>query len=726
MKHLKFILLALCCVFFTANALATSVTKDNAAKVAKNYLSEVLFSNGKNLTSAISESFEITKDGNTVFYVFNFEKGGYVMVSAEDRFAPIIGYSTTGHYDQNNVPDGLQFLMGEYSEIIAFIRENNIAGKPQYAEKWERYQSDNLQLDRNTAAVVVAPMTALWNQDSPYNFYAPDATGGPGGKAYAGCVATAMSIIMYYWRWPWQGTGEKSYNPYFAPPNDCPGLKAPSILTAKFGETYYDYNGMYGTPEVTADKLLYEPIALLQYHAGVAVSMMYCNTGSGAYSTNVPVSMRNYFKYDPTIHQVARTTTAAWTTMLKEQLDLKQPVYVSGRNAKNEGHAFVCDGYNSDDYMHYNFGWSGYHNGYYISDQPEEFLATSLAAIVNFIPDRTKGYPINANGTWTVPWMKGTISDCSGPVDFYEKGTTSKWLIDPASVGNATASITINHIEMNLAVGDYLRFYDGEDESAALLGEFTGSAAFSPITSSGGKVLVKFTSAADSPTAQGFLISYEAKAVQHCDPRSPITITNLEGIFTDGSPEDMNYNNGNGMCTWNIFPKDAIDSTEIELIFTRIDTEAGVDLIKILDLDKNKLITTISGKYLPTDTLPQYKIQTKRVRVTFFANDYINGKGFELQYKVTKVGIAELENVNNISIYPNPVKDMLSVVFNAEVADNFEITLFTITGQTIYKENLINFAGDYNKTLDMSGFSQGVYLMQIKSSKGVTTHKIVK
>jgi len=725
MKHLKIILLALFCIFFTANVLATNVTKNDAAKVAKNYFSEVLFSNG-NLPSNISESIEITKDGNTVVYVFNFEKGGYVMVSAEDRYTPIIGYSPTGYYEQYNVPDGLQFLLEEYSEMISLIRAQNISGEPQYAEKWERYLSDNLQLDKSAAAVVVAPMTALWNQDSPYNFYAPPASGGPGGKAYAGCVATAMSIIMYYWRWPWQGTGEKSYNPIF-PASPCPGLNAPDFLQAKFGETTYDFNGMFGTPEVSADKVLYEPIALLQFHAGVSVSMMYCGDGSGAYSYTVPSAMRNYFKYASNIQQVQRTsysTTAAWTTMLKGQLDLQQPVYVSGQGPSG-GHAFVCDGYNTDDYVHYNFGWSGSANGYFVSDKPNEFTS-SVAAVINFIPDRSQGYPINGNDTWTVSWMKGNISDCSGPVDFYNKGVTSKWLIDPGAEGNVVENITINYVKMNLAAGDYLRIYDGDNESATLLGEFTGNNPFDAVTSSGDKVLVKFTSAPDSPTAQGFMISYDVKAKQCCDPRNPITITNSQGSFTDGSPENMNYNNSTGPCKWFIYPKDAIAETEITLSFTRIDTEEGVDEIKIMDMDKNKLIATFSGKYLPTDELPVRTVNTKKIQVSFSSNPYINGKGFEVNYQVTHLGIKQLENVINLTIYPNPVKDRLYINFFAEVADNFDINIYTVTGQEIYKETLTNFTGDYNNMLNMSNFSQGIYLLQIKSSKGMITRKFVK
>ena len=717
--------MVLFCMFLTVNTFATSVTQDNATKVAKNYFSEVLASQGKNFTPMISESFELTKDGNTVLYVFNFEKGGYIVVSAEDQFTPIIGYSPDGYYDQNNLPDGLKSLLEDFSDMIAFIREKNIAGEPKYAEKWERYRSDDFKPDRSRATVVVAPMTALWNQDSPYNFYAPPAKGGPGGKAYAGCVATAMSIIMYYWRWPWQGTGSFTYTSL-----DCSdgSITEPIELSADFSTAYYDYNGMFGTTTQSADKVLSEPIALLQYHAGVSARMHYCGPdGSGAYSNYVPNPMRNYFKYASNIQFLNRSSysTDAWLAIIKNQLDLKQPVYTSG-SSPTTGHAYVCDGYNSDDMVYYNFGWSGSSNGYYVVDGPYTYynLKTS-GAIINFIPDRAQGYPINCNNTWTISWMKGTIADCSGPVDNYYAGTTSKWLIDPALAGNHVKNITIGHIEMDLAAGDFLRIYDGETESDSLLGEFTGNEPFEAITSTGAKVLVKFTSATNSPTAKGFMISYDAEAIPCCDPRAPITMTARVGKFTDGSPENLNYNNNAGPCSWFISPENPLPETEITLKFNRLDTEEA-DVIKIINQSTNKLVANVSGRYGPEDELPQFTVKTAKIKVMFSSNSYVNGTGFEIEYEAKPVSINELEDLNYLAVYPNPVKDKLFVKFNTEIADDYNITICNVMGQIIYRETLNNFVGDYDNSLNFSSFAKGVYMLQIKSSKGMITRKIVR
>jgi len=714
MKYTKQIFMALFCMSLTVNALAMSVTKENAAKVAQNYFSAIVMPDGMTRAAVISESFDIKKEGATVLYVFNFEKGGYAIVSADDRFTPILGYSPDGYYDQGNMPDGFEFLMEEFSEMIAFIQERDIIAQPEYTAKWERYASDN-PADRGTTAVVVAPMTVLWNQEAPYNYYTPTVNG---SKTPAGCVATAMSIIMYYWRWPWQGVGEKRYKP-----ETCNGVQM-EILEANFGETYYDYNGMYGTPELTADDYMYEPIARLQYHTGISVNMAYCPGGSGANSGTVPIAMKTYFKYDPSIKYIERQNypnTDAWADMLKEQLDAAQPVYTSGHSPSG-GHAFVCDGYDSNDMFHYNFGWSGQANGYFVADKPGEFTS-DVGSIINFIPDRSQGYPLDCNGNWVLSHMRGMLADCSGPIDNYAPGVTATWLLDPTLYGDAVDYITISCNEIDLAAGDYLEIFDGENDEAPSLGKFTGNATFETVTSTGGKVLVKFTSSATSATGKGFLITYKATPTQHC--KGDITFTTPTGQFTDGSPEDVNYAANAINCKWFIKPAGATDpETEITFDFLRLDTEANNDVIKFYNVVGAKLLATVSGTY-PPDSLPQVVAKAKEVMVAFSSNAFINGKGFEIKYSTNPVSIKEVENINDLLVYPNPANEKLNIKFNTSTADDFNITIYNVTGQAVYKETLNNFVGSYYNEIHMNDFAQGVYLMQVKSSKGAVTQKIV-
>ena len=62
-------------------------------------------------------------------------------------------------------------------------------------------------------------------------------------------------------------------------------------------------------------------------------------------------------------------------SIIKGELDDNRPVIIyGGENDQNEGHQFIIDGYNTSDYYHVNWGWSGLANGYYLLSvlEPEE------------------------------------------------------------------------------------------------------------------------------------------------------------------------------------------------------------------------------------------------------------------------------------------------------------------------------------------------------------------
>ena len=84
----KLVLLAFCLVYvFIANA--GSVTEQQALQKARQFMQ------GKNLSMTQQTSQAgLDCDGITPFYVFNAEKnGGFVIVSADDRTKPILGYA---------------------------------------------------------------------------------------------------------------------------------------------------------------------------------------------------------------------------------------------------------------------------------------------------------------------------------------------------------------------------------------------------------------------------------------------------------------------------------------------------------------------------------------------------------------------------------------------------------------------------------------------------------
>jgi len=196
-------------------------------------------------------------------------------------------------------------------------------------------------------------LTTNWNQDWPYNQLCPVDNAGPGGHVYAGCVATAMSMVMKYWNWPVTGQGSHGYTAY-----------PYGYQSVSFANTTYLWDQMPNAISLTND-----PIARLMYHCGVAVNMDYAPDGSGAQSADAAAALRQYFRYYTGLNYVEKQnyTQTTWDNLLREQLDNVHPLYYSGGGTSG-GHAWACDGYQGTNYFHFNWGWGGWDNGYFYSN----------------------------------------------------------------------------------------------------------------------------------------------------------------------------------------------------------------------------------------------------------------------------------------------------------------------------------------------------------------------
>ena len=682
--------------------------------VATNFYYEVQsFHNVEYNQISVSEIFDIKRDGNSVYYAFNFTHGGFVIVSADDLFTPIIGYNTKGRYSETDAPENWQWLMNEFAEMIAFGQREKMGTNTEYTDMWQHFTAGKPSLLRGSREIVVPPLTkTMWYQDYPYNYYAPLEPNGSGGRVYTGCVATAMSIIMHYWRWPKQGNGSHSYNPNVG---FC--SKQYPIQTANFGETEYHFEGM---PYALKKNASENPIALLMYHCGVSVDMMYCYSGSGAYSDDVPDAIKEYFRYDKSaqIHNKDYMSVIEWKNLLKTDLNKGYPLYSSGQS-NTAGHAFVCDGYTTDDLFHYNFGWGGSANGYYTVENVNGFNSWQ-SAINNYIPDKTQ-YESNCQEFTLIPFAEGTIADCSGPVQNYKPNLSIAWLIDPDAEGDLSKKNTTIEWELfDLAQGDYLRIYDGNSDSSPLLAEYTAGNQPKKLISSNSKVFIRFTSCPTSETAQGFLLYFKSSPVYYCSTAP--TFTEPEGTFSDGSEENYNYPN-NTQCTWKIYPENA---KSIEITFNYFETEEKNDVVRIFDWETYKTVATLSGVY-SKDNLPKVTVLSGKAQISFTSNHTINAKGFELNYKaITQSSIEEQnQDVQMLSVFPNPASTQLAISFVSHHIDNIQIDIINILGENIYTETVTNFSGNYHKTIPIEMLSKGIYFLKIISSSGISVKKVI-
>ena len=268
-------------LFSVTALLARPVNEAGAKAVAQRFLSLKISKELRDNDLQLAHTGVSTR-GETCFYVFNAGGDGFVIVSADDRFRPIVGYSDEGPFaTENPSPEAMFYL----DRIIEARTSRSAVLFDNTAEEWQSVMTSGKLLSRNGGRGVDYICTTKWNQDSPYNLYAPEANGGPGGRCYAGCVATAMSQVMKRWDHPLQGTGSHSYY--------CYGY---GMQSANFGNTTYDWDNMPDRLSGASQEEI-EAVATLMYHCAVAVDMDFSPSGSGANSWDVPGAIRQYFSY---------------------------------------------------------------------------------------------------------------------------------------------------------------------------------------------------------------------------------------------------------------------------------------------------------------------------------------------------------------------------------------------------------------------------------------------
>lgn len=290
------------------------------------------------------------------FYVFNNSASdGYTIVSASEQTMPILGYTTSGSFDYDNLPPAMKWWLEEYRKQIEYAESHNSS-----AENTIRLQQAESENDRTDINPIVQ---STWNQGSPYNIYCPELMG---VKAPTGCVATAMAQIMRYHQWPEKGTGSNSYTYEYTYTSNGQTIKASaqeemdfSTLTFNWSDMTYSYNNN------STNKQKYA-VATLMHACGVSVNMGYGQSASGAQSRNLPTAYITNFNYDKSAFYYERKffTSAQWDELIYNEIAAGRPVHYSGHN-ESSGHSFVCDGYQTGGFYHINWGWGGTSDGYF-------------------------------------------------------------------------------------------------------------------------------------------------------------------------------------------------------------------------------------------------------------------------------------------------------------------------------------------------------------------------
>ena len=360
--------------------------------------------------------------GDAAFHIFN-TPNGFVIVSANDCAKPILGYSDEGRFDENDIPVQLQDYLQDFVEQIRYGIEKHIEVDEATARQWELVLTIGCPIEQKSNTVVEPLLTDTWNQKCYYNNLCPEDPNGYCGHVVTGCVATSFAQIMHYWGYPVTGRGSHTYKPARYPQQ-----------TANFGATTYDWVNMPDSLTSSSTSTQIEAVATLIWHCGVAVNMKYAVNGSSAYSSDIPNAIKDYFGYSDELTMISRNNYSDenWLTRMKDCLDMGYPIHYNAQDANGEGaHAFVCDGYDANDLLHFNWGWGGSANGYFsisaMNPGSYEFTIRN-GAIVNIHPDCTPGTTYQVSVTAN-PSNGGTVNG-SGTFDCAEvctlRSTTSE------------------------------------------------------------------------------------------------------------------------------------------------------------------------------------------------------------------------------------------------------------------------------------------------------------
>lgn len=318
----------------TSSSLAGVRTEREMLAIAKEKLSkgrlDATRAAGKDIAKLVDEK---------QYCIYGREDMGFVVVSRNDAFKPVIAYSDA-KFDKNVIPCGMQWWLEGMSSVM----------------EQGSYSQNSMTGTAKKAQAVDQLCATEWGQGYPYNYKCPvfDSS-----KAPTGCVATAMAQIMKYFAYPAQGKGKG----YYQKGGNAGRATEPTTSVYEWDKMLNQYDSEKTLPDEES-----LPIATIMKEAGLAAHMNYDESGSGAYATSAAYGFCNNFSYDSlAMHCYDREyfDNEKWMDIIYDELAAKRPILYTGVDKASGGHAFVFDGYDENGFIHVNWGWDGRGNGYF-------------------------------------------------------------------------------------------------------------------------------------------------------------------------------------------------------------------------------------------------------------------------------------------------------------------------------------------------------------------------
>lgn len=312
---------------------------------------------------------------------------GFVIMNRQGESKAVIGYSHT-KYDKNNLPDGLKWWMS--------VAEKNIQGQSYFMEGTS---------NRVSFSAVEPFIKSTWNQGKPYNYFCPK---DGGDFCLTGCVATALSQVLYYYKYPKQAQGEGSYTL-----NETE-YTVDEITTTydwdKMKDSYGSTDGQFSAPV--------QAVAALMRDCGYATDMNYSAESSGAGDYSMALALRYNFKYDSlAIKYFDRShySDEEWKGVVYSTLEKKMPVMYAGTDeAGQSGHEFLLCGVDNEGLVYVNWGWGGDGDGFFDLDALKYFgneFNSYQTMVIGTRPQQTPDAQDKFESTWVADNINYSVVD---------------------------------------------------------------------------------------------------------------------------------------------------------------------------------------------------------------------------------------------------------------------------------------------------------------------------
>ena len=417
-----------------AGASANPITPQKAMQLAQEFMVPGHTMNMQ--VKAQARRAQAQSQSSPYYIISRGDNQGFVIVSGDDCLPEVLGYTEQGNFDAATVPPALQDMLDYWQMSVEQAQEtgtNVTLAKARRAP--QLYAAGNKRVD-------IAPfVTSHWHQSSPYNDNCPTLTKN-GSRALTGCVATAASQILYYWR------------------KDLPSTLQASTPTYGYGDAPVTRSVPKGTPlkwDLMKDQYGSEPaeykqaVAEFVFATGAATWLTYGSSTSGNIE-KIPYTFSAYFGMNGgTVKYRNSYTQEQWNQLIYDELAQGRPVMYTGVHPSNGGHAVFVHGYQaSTDRVYFNFGWgdgNGY-DGWYTTDQTTGMngFYDSQSCLIGAYPKKSNlaakvkapaKVVANAVNDFTVTFTNNSTLPYSGVYIF-----VSQTAVKPASLGAAKSKDT--------------------------------------------------------------------------------------------------------------------------------------------------------------------------------------------------------------------------------------------------------------------------------------------